>query len=162
MPWQLAFGDHFTGTFGPLLLALPLALLAWRSRAARLVLAAAALLALPWLANKGARFLMPSMALAGLALGGALAGVWRGRAAWAAVALKAIVARRSTQSLAAGLLFRLHDFPLAAALRIEPEAVYLARTIPEYRVARMVESNTPADARIFSSMRWPTPTCRAP
>ncbi|MGO9010111.1 MAG: ArnT family glycosyltransferase [Bryobacteraceae bacterium] len=151
VPWQLAFGDHFTGTFGPLLLALPLALLAWRSRAARLVLAAAALLALPWLANKGARFLMPSMALAGLALGGALAGVWRGRAAWAAVALQAIVCWPQALNLwQPDYVFRLHDFPLAAALRIEPEAVYLARTIPEYRVARMVESNTPADARIFS------------
>ena len=91
VPWQLAFGDGLTGTFGPLLLALPLALLAWRSRSTRLVLAAALLLALPWFSNKGARFLMPSMALAGLALGAGLAGAWRGRAALAAVALQAIV-----------------------------------------------------------------------
>ncbi|MGB9456240.1 MAG: hypothetical protein WCB12_09370 [Bryobacteraceae bacterium] len=151
VPWQLAFGDHLTGTFGPLLLALPLVLLAWRSRAVRLLLAAAVLLALPWFANKGARFLMPSMALAGLALGAALAGTWRGRAAWAAVALQAIVCWPQALNLwQPDYVFRLHDFPLAAALRIEPEPDYLTRTIPEYRVARMVESNTPADARIFS------------
>ena len=151
VPWQLAFGDHFTGTFGPLLLALPLILLAWRSRAARLVAAAAVLLALPWLSNQGARFLMPSMALAGLALGAALAGIWRGRAAWAAVALQAVVCWPPALNLwQPDYTFRLHGFPLAAALRIEPQAGYLARTVPEYRVARMVDGHTPVDARIFS------------
>ncbi len=152
-PWQLAFGDHLTGTFGPLLLALPLALLAWRSRAARLVMAAAVLLALPWFFNKGARFLMPSAALAGLALGAALAGVLNGRAAWAAVVLQAIVCWPPLLNLLQpqpDYAFRLHSFPLAAALGIEPEADYLARSISEYPVARMVGKNTPADARIFS------------
>jgi len=151
VPWQLAFGDHFTGTFGPLLLALPLILLAWRSRAARLVAAAAVLLALPWLSNQGARFLMPSMALAGLALGAALAGIWRGRVAWAAIALQAIVCWPQALNLwQPDYVFRLHSFPLAAALRIETQANYLARTLPEYQVARMVEKHTPNGARIFS------------
>jgi len=151
MPWQLAFGDRLTGTFGPLLLALPLTLLAWRSRAARLAAAAAVLLALPWLSNQGARFLMPSMAVAGLALGAALAGAWRGRAAWAAVGLQAIVCWPPALNLwQPDYTFRLHSFPLAAALRIEPQADYLARTVPEYPVARMVEKHTPAGARIFS------------
>jgi hypothetical protein len=150
-PWQLAFGDGFSGTFGPLLLALPLGLVAWRSRAARLLMAAALLLALPWYFNRGARFLMPSMAVAGLALGAALAGIWRGRAAWAAVALQAVVCWPPALNLwQPDYTFRLHGFPLAAALRIEPQAGYLARTVPEYRVARMVDGHTPVDARIFS------------
>jgi len=151
LPWQLAFGDRLSGTFGPLLLALPLALLAWRSRAARLLLAGAALLALPWFSNQGARFLMPSVALASLALGAALAGAWRGRAAWAAVGLQAIVCWPPLLNLwQSEFVFRLHTFPLAAALRIEPEAHYLARATTEYEVARMVEQHTPADVRIFS------------
>ncbi|MGA2273793.1 MAG: hypothetical protein ABSH00_09570 [Bryobacteraceae bacterium] len=151
VPWQLAFGDRLTGTFGPLLLALPLTLLAWRSRAARLLMAAAVLLALPWFFNQGARFLMPSMALAGLALGAALAGAWRGRAAWAAVALQAIVCWPQALNLwPPDDAFRLRSFPLAAALRIESQANYLAREVPEYRVARMIEKSTPNDARIFS------------
>lgn len=151
VPWQLAFGDGLTGTFGPLLLALPLTLLAWRSRAARLVMAAAVLLALPWFSNQGARFLMPSMALAALVLGAALAGVWRGRAAWAAVALQAIVCWPPALDLwQPDYAFRLHSFPLAAALRIEPQANYLARIVPEYQVARMIEKHTPNGARIFS------------
>jgi hypothetical protein len=151
LPWQLAFGDRLSGTFGPLLLALPLVLLAWRGRAARLLLAAAGLLALPWFSNQGARFLMPSVALASLALGAALAGLWRWRAAWAAVALQAIVCWPQALNLwQSDYVFRLHRFPLAAALRIEPEENYLARSIPEYPVARMVERNTPADTRIFA------------
>lgn len=151
VPWQLAFGDRLSGTFGPLLLALPLALLAWRSRAVRMLLAAAMLLALPWFSNQGARFLMPSAALASLALGAALAGAWRGRAVWVAVGLQAIVCWPPSLNLwQSDYAFRLHTFPLAAALRIEPEAHYLARTTPEYQVARMVEYHTPADARIFS------------
>src|ERR1039458_478986 len=126
------------GTFGPLLLALPLTLLAWRSRAARLVVAAAAVLAPPWVSNQGARFLMPSMALAALAVGAALAGVWRGRAAWAAVALQAIVCWPPALNLwQPDYAFRLHSFPLAAALRIEPQANYLARTRSEEHTSEL-------------------------
>jgi hypothetical protein len=94
---------------------------------------------------------MPAMALAGLALGAALTGVWRGRAAWAAVTLQAIVCWPPLLNLwQPEYVFRLHSFPLAAALRMEPEADYLARSTPEFPVARMVEQNTPADARIFA------------
>ena len=69
VPWELAFGDRLTGTFGPLLLALPIGLLALRRRGGRLLWAAALLLAMPWLTNTGARFLMPAVALAAIALG---------------------------------------------------------------------------------------------
>ena len=114
-------------------------------------MAAALLLALPWYFNQGARFLMPSAAVAGLALGAALARPWRGRLAWAAVALQAIVCWPQALNLwQPDYTFRLHGFPLAAALRIEPQAGYLARTVPEYQVARMVDQHTPVDARIFS------------
>ena len=151
IPWQLAFGDGFSGTYGPLLLALPLVLLAWRSRAARLTLAAAAVLALPWLSNRGGRFLMPAVAMAALALGAALAGLWRGRVAWAAVALQAIVCWPPALDLwQPDSTFRLHSFPLRAALRIEPEVNYLARHLPEFPVARMVVQSTRPTARIFS------------
>src|ERR1035437_6807265 len=68
VPWELAFGDRLTGTFGPLFLALPLGLLALRRRAdrlggrrgGRLLWAAALLLALPWIANPARRFLIPA------------------------------------------------------------------------------------------------------
>src|ERR1035437_7453135 len=78
VPWELAFGDRLTGTFGPLFLALPLGLLALRRRVGcpesrpgsrpggRLLWAATLLVALPWLTNTGARFLMPAVVLAAL------------------------------------------------------------------------------------------------
>jgi hypothetical protein len=45
---------------------------------------------------------------------------------------------------------RLSAFPLRAALRIEPEAVYLARNNPDYRVDRMIEREVPPGERVFS------------
>jgi hypothetical protein len=94
---------------------------------------------------------MPAMALAGLALGAALAGLWRGRAAWAAVALQAVLCwPQALNAWQPESGFRLYDLPLAAALRLAPEADYLARHVVEYPVARMVEQNTPLEARVFS------------
>jgi hypothetical protein len=146
VPWELAFGDRLVGTFGPLLLALPLGLLALRRRAGGWCWTAAVLLAIPWLTDTGARFLMPSLALAGLTLGMALPPV----AAWVAVALQALLCwphfidMRETR-----YAFRLHEFPLKAALRIEPENDYLWRKTDEFKLARMIETSTPPEAKIF-------------
>ncbi len=146
VPWELAFGDRLVGTFGPLLLALPLGLLALRRRAARWCWAAAVLLAIPWFTNTGARFLMPSLALAGLTLGMALPPF----AAWAAIALQALLCWPHMIDLReTRYAFRLHEFPLKAALRIEPENDYLWRKTDEFKVARMIETSTPPDAKIF-------------
>ena len=46
-------------------------------------------------------------------------------------------------------LFRLREFPLAAALRLEPEDDYAWRLVDECKVARMVERSTPAEARVL-------------
>ena len=147
IPWQLAFGDDFVGTYGPLLLALPLIALAWRKPAARLLVAAALIAALPWFSNKGARFLMPAVAFAALALGCALPR----RVAWAALALQAVVCWPHVFGLVhPGWAFRLQEFPWKAALRIQPESHYLSSRVPEYNVARLIERNTPPQARVFS------------
>jgi len=147
VPWELAFGDRFSGTYGPLLWALPLGLAAWRRRAGRLCLLAALILALPWVSNKGARFLMPAVAMAGLPLGMVLPR----RAAWAAIAVQAVVCwPQVLNAWQPDWTFRLHRFPWRAALRAEPEADYLARSSFEYRVARMLEGATPPGARTYS------------
>ena len=147
VPWELAIGDRLVGTFGPLLWLLPLALLAWRARAGRLCLVAALLLATPWLSNRGARFLMPAVAFGWLALGLALPR----RAAWAAFWLQAVLCwPQVLDALQPPWTFRLHQFPLRAALRIEPESHYLAAHTAEYAAARMIEAHTPPGARIFS------------
>jgi hypothetical protein len=149
VPWELAFGDRLTGTFGPLLFALPLGLLALRKREGRLLWACAAVLALPWLSNTGARFLMPSVVLAAIALGMSLPRPL----AWVAIALQAILCwPHVLDSWERRYSFRLHEFPLAAALRIEREAEYCKRRFEEYNVARMVEGATPPGARTLALM----------
>ena len=149
VPWQLALGDGLTGTFGPLLLLLPLGLLAARRREGRICLVAAAILAVPWWSNTGARFLMPAATVAAFAL----AMVLPRKAAWAAVALQALVCWPPFLNMwQPPYTFRLHELPWKAALGIETEEHYLKTRVPEYNVARMVEHFTPADASIFALM----------
>ena len=147
VPWELAFGDRLTGTFGPLLLALPIGLLALRRRGGRVLWAAAFLLALPWLTNTGARFLMPAVALAAIALGIVLPRP----AAWAAIALQAVLCwPHVLDAWETRYSFRLHEFPLAAAVGVESEADYCKRRIEEYNVARMIQRATPPDSRTLT------------
>jgi hypothetical protein len=147
VPWELAFGDGLSGTFGPLFLTLPLGLLALRSRAGRWLWMTAILLALPWFTNTGARFLMPFAAVAGFALGLALPR----RLAWAAIAVQAVLCwPQVLDTWQSPYTFRLHEFPLAAALRIEPEPEYCKRRFEEYDVARMIERATPPDSRTLA------------
>jgi hypothetical protein len=147
VPWELAFGDRLTGTFGPLLLALPIGLFALRRRAGRLLWAVALLVALPWLSNTGARFLMPAVALAAITLGMVLPRP----AAWAAIAVQAVLCwPHVLDAWETRYSFRLHEFPLAAAVGAEPEADYCKRRFEEYSVARMIQRATPPDSRILA------------
>ena len=147
VPWELAFGDRLAGTYGPLLLALPIGLFALKRRDGRLLWLGAVLLAVPWITNSGARFLMQSLVLSAFAL----AMVLPKRAAWAAVALQAVLCwPHVLDRIQPSFSFRLHEFPLAAALGIQPESEYLRKHLDEYNVARMVERGTPPDARTLA------------
>lgn len=146
VPWELAFGDRLQGSFGPLLFALPVGLLALRQRAGRWLWTAAAILGVAWFSNTGARFLMPAVATLGFTVGMVLPRP----AAWAAIVIQAalcwppVIDLRETR-----YAFRLHEFPIAAALRVEPEVAYLKRHLDDYTVAKMIEANTPPDAKIL-------------
>jgi hypothetical protein len=146
-PYELALGGRLQGILGPAILAAPLGLLALRRRAGRICWMAAALLAAPWFWNTGSRFLLPAFVFLLLALAMALPRP----AAWAAVALQAALCWPYVMDLYAGPhLWRLRGIPWRAALRLESEPEYLARVLPEYQVARMIEAETgPAD-RIFA------------
>jgi len=149
VPWQLAFGDHLQGTFGPLLLALPIGLWALRRPAGRLTWAAAVLLALPWYFDTGARFLMPAIACAALSLGMALPRP----AAWAAIAVQAVLCWPNVMNWREGQqshTWRLNEFPIAAALRITPESEYVAPRVESYSLARLIERETPPGAKILA------------
>jgi hypothetical protein len=146
-PWELALGDHLAGTYGPLLLALPLGLLALKRREGRLLWLGAAILAAPWITNSGARFLMQSAVLAAFALAMSLPRT----AAWVAIVLQAVLCwPQVLDHIQPSYSFRLHEFPLAAALGVESEPAYLSQRIEEYNVARMVERVTPPDSRTLA------------
>ncbi len=146
-PWELAVGGALQGAFGPLFLAVPLGLAALRRKAGRLCWAAAALLAAPWFFNTGARFLLPSLPFLWLAFAMALPG----RARWAAAALQAVLCWPAVMDLySAPHSWRLHGFPWRAAAGLEDESRFLARRLHEYPLARMIEENVPAGARVYS------------
>ncbi|MDQ6663173.1 MAG: glycosyltransferase family 39 protein [Acidobacteriota bacterium] len=149
--WQSAAIDYtvkgnLQGAAGPAFLLLPFGLLALRSRAGRIVWLAALVSLIPWFWNKGARFLMPALPFFALALAIALPKPL----AWACVALQAIACWPAVMPrYQAPFAWRLEGFPWKAALRIDPEADYLARNSGDYQVARMVEANTKSSDRIF-------------
>jgi hypothetical protein len=129
------------------LFALPLGLLALRRREGRMAWAAAAILALPWLTNTGARFLMPAVAVAGFALAMALPA----RILWAAIAVQAVLSwPHVLEGFTPRYTFRLHEFPIAAALGMETEAEYCKRHFAEYNVAQMLQRTTPEGARTLA------------
>jgi len=90
---------------------------------------------------------MPAVAVAGVTLGMVLPRP----AAWAAIALQAALCWPNVIDLwERRYAFRLHEFPLQAALRIEPESAYLWLHSDEFKLARMIESKTPPGARILA------------
>ena len=139
-------GEASLGLLGPCWLLAPLALLALRRPAGRILLALSALLAVPWLFNTAARFLIP--VLPALAL--ALFMVLPRRISWVAVVGHAVLSWPAATALyASPYVWRLKGFPLAAALRIEPEPEYLRRTLFEYSMAETIQRLTPPQARIL-------------
>jgi hypothetical protein len=147
VPWELAFGDRLGGTYGPLLMALPVGVLALKRREGRLFWLGAVILAAPWITNSGARFLMQSVVLAAFTLAMSLPRP----AAWAAIAIQAVLCwPHVLDRIQPSYSFRLHEFPLAAAIGAVPEAEYLRARIEEYNVARIVERATPPDSRTLA------------
>ncbi len=152
-PYELIVGGAFAGTMGPAFFLLPLGLLALRKRAGRLCWLAAVLLALPWLSNTGARFLMPALPFFALVLVMPLP-----RAAlWACVAIQAVGCWPAVYALYhPGFTWRLQRIPWSAAVRLEKDEDYLKRIIPDaYGVARMVQDNTKPGERIFALVSAP-------
>jgi hypothetical protein len=145
IPWSLTTtGFDLQGFIGPVFLLLPLALLAWRKPAGRIVLCAAVFLLIPWTRNIGARFVLPSLAFFCLALALALPRP--------AIAALAVLHAITCWPNAAGLYtdpnaWRLRGFPWQAALRLESEDQYLAQSLLEYtftrRAAQHLQPNEP-------------------
>ena len=140
-------GGH-QGILGPAFLLLPLAFPALRRTSGRWLTAASCVLAIPFLANTGTRFLMPALAPASLAL----ASVLPTPASLALVAVEAVASLPAAMNLYTRPgEWRLRGAPpLAAALRLESEPDYLDRAIPGFGITRVIEAKTKEDAKIFS------------
>jgi hypothetical protein len=151
-PWDLAVTGRLQGIFGPAFLLLPVGLLALRKKAGRWCWAAGTLAGVPWLANAGARFLMPSIPFFVLALGMSLPRP----AALAAAAVHAVSAWPQVLSLYCGRdAWRLRDLPWRAALGIETERDYLKRNLWQWEVADMINESLPPDAKVLLLMDAP-------
>jgi hypothetical protein len=125
-------GAQLQGLAGPMLLLLPLGLLAARTPSGRLLLAAGLLLLLPWTRNLGARFLLPALPFLFLALASAVGA----RGAVALFLVQAVaVAPWLVDRYASPYAWRLHGFPWQAALRLEPEQHYLRSHLYEFPFA---------------------------
>jgi hypothetical protein len=148
--WHSAWLDYTVlggnqGFFGPVFLLLPLALLAMRTKRGRILCLAACMLAVPFLVNTGARFLMPSMAVASVAL----ASVLPVPVAMGLVAVQAVGAIDDRRD------WRLADVPMSAALRIIPEHEYLAARIGDFGMVDEIARAVPAGEKVFSCVGLP-------
>lgn len=150
-PFELTIrGGALQGTLGPAFLLAPLGLLAARDALGRRVLIAAALFALPWVANIGTRFLIPALPFIALAMGMALAR--RPKWAFAVVMLHAVAcwpwvlpAYCSPRS------WRIQRFPISAAFRLTPEREFLDANAPEIRYARLLQDKVPANGLVYAA-----------
>jgi len=140
------YGRSSLGLLGPMWLLAPLALIALRRPAGRVLVCAAAIAGAPYYLNTSARFLIPAMPFLALAIFMSLP---RGLS-WALVAAHAVLSWPAVVGLYADdYVWRLRGWPVAAALRIEPERDYLRRTLGEYRMAEVINRSTPPGARIL-------------
>jgi len=151
IPMQLAVkGDAVGGIVGPFFLLIPIALLAVRKREGRQVLLAGAVFLLPYFSSIGARFLIPALPFASLAIALAL-----GNAASllfilmlsAAVVCWPPVVNMYCAGPAWG---RPSKMPLRQALRMESEESWLGRKSPDYAIAKLVEQKVPEIDNVFA------------
>ncbi len=142
-------GQLLGGLLGPVFLLLPLSLLALRYAAGRRLLFAAALFTLPYAANIGTRFLIPSLPFWALALG--LTFRNSQSAALAIVLAHALCSwPASIKKYATPYTWHITLFPVRAALRLVPEDKFLAENSRSYVLARMVEARVPPGKRVFA------------
>jgi 4-amino-4-deoxy-L-arabinose transferase-like glycosyltransferase len=154
-PWELTAGSKLQGNFGPVFLLLPIGLLALRQKAGRSIWLAAAVLAIPWLSNVGARFLMPSLPFLALVLAMSLDTLAR-PALWACLVIHAITCWPAVAAMYQGPdAWRLREAPWRAALRLESEHDYLSREIWEYRLVDLLQEKTSPGETTFALLGIP-------
>ncbi|HEX4275400.1 MAG TPA: hypothetical protein VHZ74_08610 [Bryobacteraceae bacterium] len=144
--WSVTMGGDLAGIIGPLFLLAPVAPFALRSRAGRHCLLAAAFFLVTYPQNIGARFLIPALPF--LALGIAYA-VESSRAALIGLTCAAAVA--AWPGILPAQTWRIGNAPWRAALRIEPQDVYLRANSGLWVEAKMLDYFVPRGKRVWST-----------
>lgn len=142
-------GGMLSGMYGPIFVFLPLALLSLRFREGRRLLLPAFVLALPYLNNIGARFLLPSLPFFALAMALACARS-KGALPFLVLAHAVLSWPHVLKLYCAPYAWRLDRLPVAAALRLTNEEKYLTEKFGGYLVARMVEDFVPPGESVFT------------
>lgn len=157
-------GVRLQGLLGPVFLLAPLALLAWRQPLSKPLLAAAALFAVPWFSNAGARFLIPSLLFVSLAMGLSLYCIPEKWAAALAMPILLLHAASSWPWLLPkwheGGVWQLYGVPWKYALRLAPEYEYLSAHVPHFLTSQILSKNARPGDRVFSFE--PIPEAYAP
>jgi len=147
IPFELALGGQLQGVYGPPLLAIPLGLAALRRQAGRWCWMAGGALAVPWLWNHGARFLMSTFVFAALAL----MMVLPRRVTVGFLLLHAVFCWPQMVPLYAHPnIWRIEEFPWQAALRMESDDSYLSRQLDSYPLARLIDRKTAPGEWVFT------------
>ncbi|MDX2154465.1 MAG: hypothetical protein SFV54_27235 [Bryobacteraceae bacterium] len=150
LPIELATGGFaLQGLLGPLFLLAPVGVLSVRTVAGRRLLLATLGFAAVYPASLGTRFLIPSLPFAALAFSMALGS--RQRLSIACAVFHAVTCWPSVVALyCAPGSWRLWEFPLRAALRIEPEESYLRGRLGEWELLQFINEKTPTQSRILA------------
>lgn len=151
-------GIRLGGIVGPIFLLSPLALFAWRSPAGKALLAAAVVSFLPWLANAGTRFLIPTLVFLSLALGISLfrlSGRWAAVLGCTALVFHAISSWPSVLARWNEGASSLIGIPWKAALRIQPEREYLLENVLFYATGEVISRDVAPPGRVFSLVPLP-------
>jgi len=142
-------GHALGGLLGPLFLLTPVALLSLGRPHGRRLLLAALVFGLTYAGNIGTRFLIPAAPFLALAFTLALD---RFRPLLAVLVLAHAISSwpQALQQYCATYAWRLDEFLLLPALRIESEEDFLHRKWPGYAVARMIETEAPPEGKVLS------------
>ncbi|PWT96803.1 MAG: hypothetical protein C5B51_32680 [Terriglobia bacterium] len=149
IPMQVTTYGRLSGALGPVFLLTPLGLFAARRREGRQLLLAALVFGATYFSNIGARFLIPPLPFLALSVALALSAV--PALAVAIMLLHAVLSWPSiVPKYAREDAWRFRGFPWREALRLRSEESYLERRLPDYGVARLIDTRTAAGATVLT------------
>jgi hypothetical protein len=152
IPLEVTVGGTLSGAAGPLFLLTPVALLALSLPLGRRLWLAALVFGIPFLANIGTRFLIPTLPFLALAMTLVILRMSRvGKYACAALVIAhAVVSWPDVMARYTPIQnWRLVKVTWREALRIKPEDGFLHSNLPGYDIARIIERVVPPDAKVL-------------